>query len=157
MRQKMRGRWECQSLVLKSRCTCLFFCYYLLSFSRQSVGEGRKMGGRVGLFLFLENFLRSAWCTSFTLLRAGNSTISQWLEELFSSLVPSKCGDLYLLMPSRARKVKTAAILPCNLYNVGSCKNHMNYAWLSLRRKQKVKIEKQKCWGFFHKEQQNVV
>lgn len=100
------------------------------------------MGGRVGLFLFLENFLRSAWCTSFPVLRAGNSTISQWLEELFSSLVPSKCEDLYLLIPSRARKVKTAAILLCNLYNVGNCKNHMNYAWLSMRRKQKVKIEK---------------
>lgn len=54
--------------------------------------------------------------------------VAQELEELFSSLVPlSKNGDLYPLMPPRARKVKTAAVLLCSLRNVGSCKNHMNY------------------------------
>lgn len=55
-------------------------------------------------------------------------SVAQGLEELFSGLVPpSKNGDFYPLIPPRDRKVKTAAILLCNLHNVGSYKNHMNY------------------------------
>lgn len=53
--------------------------------------------------------------------------VAQELEELFSSLVPpSKNRDLYPLMPPRAKKLKTSAILLCNLHNVGSCENRMS-------------------------------
>lgn len=88
------------------------------------------MCGTVGFFLFLENFDKSGWCTPFSLLRAGNRylTVSHKDWKLFSSLVPpSKNGDLCPLTPPRARKIKTAPILLCNLHNVGICKNHINY------------------------------
>lgn len=131
MRPKMRGRCESQSLVQKPCCMCLLsvttFC--LLAGSLQE--REKRWVGQLDSF-FSWKILPSLGGVPLFLSReqvtALPHSVTRGLEELFSSLVPpSENRDLYPLTPPRARKVKTAAILLCNLHNVGSCKSHINY------------------------------